>query len=283
MSAGTLFVVATPIGNLEDITLRAIRVLREAALVAAEDTRRTSRLLSHLAISTPTLSFHEHNARQRVPQLLDRLSAGARIALVTDAGTPGVSDPGVELVAACIKAGIAVEPVPGVSAPLTAALASGFPLIPLTILGFPPYRSKARSVWAQDVLAIAHTVTFFEAPHRIMETLRTMAAIFGNRPIMVGRELTKVHQECQFGTAQSLLTSLKETRGEFTVVVGPADNTLVSNEMVVSDADIAAEFGRVTQSLGLSRREAIADVAARLGRPSREIYSAIERVKRHTT
>src|SRR5688572_503342 len=142
--SGTLFVVATPIGNLEDVTLRALRVLQTVVLIAAEDTRRTARLLSRHGISTPTLSFHEHNTRSRIPQLLARLKAGDSIALVTDAGTPGVSDPGAELVAACVEAGIEIDPVPGVSAPLAAAIASGFPLVPLTIFGFAPARSKDR-------------------------------------------------------------------------------------------------------------------------------------------
>ncbi len=142
--AGTLFVVATPIGNLEDITMRALRVLREANLVAAEDTRRTSKLLNHYGIRTPTLSFHVHNSRTRLPQLLDRLNQGENIALVTDAGTPGISDPGVELVAACRQRGIGVDPIPGPSAALLAAVGSGFPLNSITFLGFPPLKSKAR-------------------------------------------------------------------------------------------------------------------------------------------
>ena len=135
---GTLHVVATPIGNLEDITLRALRVLREVAVIAAEDTRRTGKLLAHYGIATPTISYHEHNSRARMPRILERLLAGTDFALVTDAGTPGVSDPGAELIDSCIRAELRVNPVPGVSAPLTAAVVSGFPLIPLTILGFPP-------------------------------------------------------------------------------------------------------------------------------------------------
>src|SRR5688572_10516174 len=149
--SGTLFVVATPIGNLEDITLRALRVLREADLIAAEDTRRTAKLLAHYAIATPSVSFHEHNARSRVSQLLGRLEANANVALVTDAGMPGVSDPGVELVRAALEKGIAVDVIPGASAPLTAAVASGFPLEPFTILGFPPAKGKARTAWFQSV------------------------------------------------------------------------------------------------------------------------------------
>jgi len=147
--SGTLFVVATPIGNLEDITLRALRVMREADLIAAEDTRRTAKLLNHYAISTPTISFHEHNSRTRVPQLLARLKTGGKIALVSDAGTPGIADPGIALVQACWQHGVHVDPVPGASAPLAAAVASGFPLEPLTFCGFVPARAKDRDAWLQ--------------------------------------------------------------------------------------------------------------------------------------
>src|SRR5262245_33820577 len=184
---GTLFVVATPIGNLEDITLRALRVLRETDLIAAEDTRRTARLLARHAISTPTVSFHEHNTRTALPKLISHLKTEKSVALVTDADTPGISDPGVELVRACLDGGIRVEPIPGVSAALTAAVASGFPLIPLTIAGFPPHRSKARNEWLEALSHIESTVTFFEAPHRIEATLRAAAGIWGDRPIVVGR------------------------------------------------------------------------------------------------
>ncbi len=145
--SGTLFVVATPIGNLEDITLRALRVLREADVIAAEDTRRTAKLLAHYSIATSALSFHAHNTRSRLPQLLARLERGEAVALVSDAGTPGISDPGIELIQACWGKGIPVDPVPGASAPLAAAVASGFPLEPLTIFGFVPARSKARIEW----------------------------------------------------------------------------------------------------------------------------------------
>ena len=192
---GLLSVVATPIGNLEDITLRALRVLREADLVAAEDTRHTAKLLRHHGIQARTLSFHAHNTRSRVPQLIARLSGGARVALVTDAGTPGVSDPGVELVQACRSQGITVEAVPGPSASMAAAVVSGFPLIPLTVFGFPPVRSKDRNAWFAEAAKTPHTFTFFEAPHRIDSTLRLCARYLGNRQICVARELTKIHEE----------------------------------------------------------------------------------------
>ena len=149
--SGTLYVVATPIGNLEDITLRALRILREVDVIAAEDTRRTARLLGHHGISTRTLSFHEHNTRSRLPQLVSRLVAGESVAIVTDAGTPGVSDPGLELVQAAIERGISVDPIPGAAAPLAALIASGFALIPFSVYGFSPSGAKARKRWLADV------------------------------------------------------------------------------------------------------------------------------------
>jgi 16S rRNA (cytidine1402-2'-O)-methyltransferase len=276
--SGTLYVVATPIGNLEDITLRALRVLREVDLIAAEDTRRTARLLAHHGISTPTISFHEHNARARIPQLLDKLGGGQSVAIVTDAGTPGVSDPGTELVAAAVEAGVVIDPVPGVSAPLTAAVASGFPLRALTVLGFAPVKAKDRMSFLAEVAAIKDTVTFFEAPHRIAATLADMAIVLGERQIMVGRELTKLHQEFRRGSAAALLEGLGTPKGEFTVVVGPAVE--VSDEVALpSDAELAVEFGETAKNMVGGRREAITAMAKKYRKSAREVYGAIERAK----
>ena len=275
---GTLFVVATPIGNLEDITLRALRVLREVALIAAEDTRRTARLLAKHGIATPTLSFHEHNALSRLPQLMSRLHGGHSLALVTDAGTPGISDPGVELVDSCVRAGIPVDPIPGVSASITAAMASGFPLIPLTIWGFPPHRSHDRNAWLTACSEIQSTMTFFESPHRIVKTLEACGTIFGDRPICVGRELTKIHQEFLRGTASDVAALVRtRARGEFTVVIGPITNN--GRRVLCDDADIAEVFARKTKSANTSRRAAIADTARELGISARAVYSAVERSK----
>ena len=275
--SGTLFVVATPIGNLEDITLRALRVLRQADVIAAEDTRRTAKLLAHHGISTPMLSFHEHNTRTRVPQLVARLKAGTSVAVVTDAGTPGISDPGAELVRACIEQGIRIEPIPGASAPLTAAVASGFPLEPLTILGFAPNRSKDRIAFIAGIYGLKGTVVFFEAPHRILATLTEIANMLGDRPIMVGRELTKAHEEFLHGRALDIVGLLPAPRGEFTVVVSPAPPTSPSPP-TASPIDIFAEFGQLTQN-GASRRAAIASLARKYGLRSNEIYSIIEKYK----
>ena len=278
--SGTLYVVATPIGNLEDITLRALRVLREVDVIAAEDTRRTARLLNHHAISTRTISFHAHNARARVPQLVSRLQTGSSVAVVTDAGTPGVSDPGLELVQAAISKGIAVDPVPGASAPLTALIASGFPVLPFTAFGFPPTRSRARKKWLQGICATEHVFSFFEAPHRIRVTLREAGQYLVDRPIVLARELTKVHQEFIRGTAPQLLHHLNDPRGEFTIIVGPPVNTPEEKALSVSDDDVVREFWRLTESGRASRREAVRLVAEGSGRSSRDVYSVIERAKK---
>jgi 16S rRNA (cytidine1402-2'-O)-methyltransferase len=279
--SGTLFVVATPLGNMEDITVRALRVLREVDLIAAEDTRRTARLLTHYGIGTPSLSFHQHNVRTRMPQLLARLEAGSKIALVTDAGTPGISDPGVELVGACVQAEISVDPLPGASAPITAAVASGFPLIPLTIFGFPPRRSKDRKAWFSEIAAITHTFTFFESPHRIAVTLREIAPILGQRPIVLGRELTKMHQQFIRGSSASVLEQIGEPKGEITVVVAPASSLLASDDLILGDTAIAAavmRFGQLQES-GHSRRQALTEAAKSAGLPLRVLYAAVEAAK----
>jgi len=277
--SGTLYVVATPIGNLDDITLRALRVLREANVIAAEDTRRTARLLNHHAIAARTVSFHEHNTRARIPQLIGRLEAGEHVAVVTDAGTPGISDPGLELVQEAIARGIPVDPIPGASAPLTALIASGFAMIPFTVYGFPPARAKARLTWLRELATTPHTLSFFEAPHRIRTTLREAGPIFGERPIVLGRELTKIHQEFLRGTASGLAEGISAPKGEFTVVVGPSIKALTENEIPLSDSQIAAEFWQITESGTASRRDAVKLVAKKAGASTRDVYAAIERAK----
>jgi len=280
--SGTLFVVATPLGNMEDVTFRALRVLREVDVIAAEDTRRTARLLSHYAIATPSISFHQHNVRTRLPQLLSRLEAGNNIALVTDAGTPGVSDPGVELVAACINAQIRVDPIPGASAPLTAAVASGFPLIPLTIFGFPPRRSKERKAWFSKLLSVPHTLTFFESPHRVVATLSEVHDALGDRPIMLGRELTKRHQEFIHGSAEATLARLGHPRGEITIVIGPAKSSSLSIDRDNPKDALARaveKFGQLTNQ-GCSRRKAMTDAAKTFDLPVRVVYAAVEEAKK---
>jgi 16S rRNA (cytidine1402-2'-O)-methyltransferase len=277
--SGTLFVVATPIGNLEDVTLRALRVLREVDLIAAEDTRRTAKLLSHHGISTPTMSFHAHNTRGRVPQLLARLKSGQSVALVSDAGTPGVSDPGEELIRACIAENIPVDPIPGASAPLAAVVASGFPVLPLTVLGFVPNRQSDRGAWLDMIAGIRHTVTFFESPLRLKKTLTEAARALADRPIAVAREMTKVHQEILRGTCEEIAASLDEVKGEITVVVGPVGEQKVAAVPVDEEA-IAAEFWSLAKSGRTSRRAVVSELARKFQMSSREVYSIVEKSKR---
>ncbi len=275
---GLLSVVATPIGNLEDITLRALRVLREADLVAAEDTRHTAKLLNHHGIRARMLSFHAHNTRSRLAPILARLSAGAHIALVTDAGTPGVSDPGVELVEASRNLGIKVQVVPGASASLAAAVASGFPLIPLTILGFPPVRSKDRNKWFEAAAAIPHTLTFFEAPHRIEATIRLCDRFFADRQVAVARELTKVHEQVVVSRAKDLFSAGVPPRGEFTLVISPI--VVEKSKPSVSDEGVLAKYREVAARMPEgSRRDVVVQVAAELGLSRRAVYPALERLK----
>jgi 16S rRNA (cytidine1402-2'-O)-methyltransferase len=277
---GLLSVVATPIGNLEDISLRALRVLRAAALVVAEDTRRTAQLLTHHGIHATCQSFHAHNTSSRLPRLLERLSAGEHLALVTDAGTPGISDPGVELVHACHEASIRVEVVPGASAPLTAAVTSGFPLIPLTILGFPPTKSKERIEWFEAAGRIDHTLTFFEAPHRISSIARFVSKYFVDRQICAVREATKLYEDYTICMANDLYGRTLPSRGEYTIVVGPRPRAL-ERPTPPSDARVADEFQRVSlASPHLGRRAMLDEVARALGLSRNGVYRALEQGKR---
>jgi 16S rRNA (cytidine1402-2'-O)-methyltransferase len=276
---GTLFVVATPIGNLEDITLRAIRVLREVALVAAEDTRRTSRLLNHLGIATRAVSLHEHNEHQRTPPLVDRLLAGESVALVTDAGTPLLSDPGRLLAAAAAARGIRVEPVPGPSAILAALAGSGLDWTKFAFLGFTPTKQNARRAFYKEADALALPFVVFEAPHRLRASLDDAAAVLRPRDLVVCRELTKIHEEFVRTTtseAPAVFRS-REVIGEFTLVFGASVPVSETREPL-SDAAIWAHLGRLTDS-GLGRREAIAELARQQGRSSKDVYAAAERGK----
>ena len=279
MSAPTLFLVATPIGNLEDISLRALRVLREVSLVAAEDTRRTAKLLSHFDIHTPTTSFYEQVEHEKTPRLLARLAAGSSLALVSDAGTPGISDPGYRLARAAIDAGFRVEAIPGASAVLTALVASGLPTSAFSFVGFPPARAQARDRWLAEICSRRETVVFFEAPHRVRATLEAILRVAGDRPVTVARELTKVHEELLRGTASTVLGQLHEERGEFTVVLGAVDEAPKSAEPRPQPEQLLVVFGQLTEREGLSRREAISRLAERYRMSSREVYRAIEDAK----
>lgn len=217
---GTLFLVATPIGNLEDITLRALRVLREARLIAAEDTRHTRILLDHYEITTACISYHEHNKLSRLDEILAALEQGD-VALVSDAGTPGISDPGFELVAACIAAGFNVSPVPGPAAPIAALVASGLPSERFAYLGFLPRRSPERRTLLGDLADLALTIVCFEAPHRLLDSLGDILDVLGDRRVVAANDLTKRFEELRRGSVRELIAHFSTTRprGEYTLVI----------------------------------------------------------------
>ena len=276
--AGTLYVVATPIGNLEDLTFRAARLLQEVELIAAEDTRRTATLLQHYSISTPTTSFHAHNEGRKQSTLLGKLSAGQSIALVSDAGTPTVSDPGTRLVAAALDRGLRVEAVPGASAVLAALSASGVASEQFLFVGFPPSRSKARAKWLEKLADEPRPLVIFEAPHRIGKLLGHMHELLGDRQVALGRELTKKHEQLVKGPISVVAKNLSAEKGEMTLVVEPADQSEHETDRP-SNILIYKEFCRLTDIEGLSRRDAISALARRHEISSKTVYKAIEDAK----
>ncbi|HEX5474012.1 MAG TPA: 16S rRNA (cytidine(1402)-2'-O)-methyltransferase [Vicinamibacterales bacterium] len=273
--AGILYVVATPIGNLEDVTLRALRVLRDVSLIAAEDTRRTARLLQHYSISTPTTSLHEHNERRRSAGLIAHLLGGGSMALVSDAGTPTISDPGEALIAAARAAGIRVESVPGPSAVMAALAASGLPSREFTFLGFPPSRPGERRKWLERILQEPRTLVFFEAPHRVVATLAELGHLIDNTPICIARELTKAHEELVVRPINELLASLKPL-GEFTIIVPPRAVAFLSPPAAITDLELGELFGRMTDNNRLPTRAAVKSIAADLGLAPNDVYRRLQ-------
>jgi 16S rRNA (cytidine1402-2'-O)-methyltransferase len=278
--SGTLFVVATPIGNLEDISARALRVLREVALIAAEDTRRTHNLLTRYGIATKTTSLHEHNERGKSAAILDRLQRGEDVALVSDAGTPTVSDPGGILIRDAIEAGIRVEPVPGPNAAIATLSVSGLPTDVFTFLGFPPTRASDRAAWFDRLRTAGHTVVFYEAPHRVLATLEELERQIGDRPIALARELTKAHEELVRGPISIVRAGIGRMAGEFTIVVDVGQIPEHSRRQALDPAAARAEFGELTNSGGLTRRQAISTLSKRHAVPAKRIFELLEASKR---
>jgi 16S rRNA (cytidine1402-2'-O)-methyltransferase len=267
---GTLYVVATPIGNLEDLTLRAQRVLGEVALIAAEDTRRTRQLLNHLGLSTPAISYFEHNKLSRLDQILAALDAGD-VALVSDAGTPAVSDPGQELVQAALAAGHPVVPVPGASAVLAALVAGGLPTGAFYFLGFLPRRSTERREALTAVAQIPATLILYESPHRLADLLEDAVAVVGpDRPAAVAREVTKLHETFVRGTLSTCLAHFRgaEVLGEVTVLIGGAPP---ATERRWDEAEVRAELARQLAA-GARRREAAKAVAVQASWSPKDVY-----------
>jgi 16S rRNA (cytidine1402-2'-O)-methyltransferase len=265
----TLYIVGTPIGNREDITLRALRVLGDVGLIAAEDTRHTGRLLKHYDIATPLVSYHEHNETERTPELLARLET-TDLALVADAGMPTISDPGYRLVAAAAAAGFPVVPIPGPTAVSAALAAGGLPTDSFLFLGFLPRREQARREALQQVARLPYTLILYEAPQRLTALLADVLAVLGDRPVAVCRELTKLHEEIRRGPAGEMLAYFQagEVKGEVTVVIGGAPAQ--SGEPWTDEAVIAAVQTLIAE--GVPRKEAAGQVAEASGRRKRDVY-----------
>ncbi len=277
---GTLYVVGTPIGNLEDISFRALRVLREVDVIAAEDTRHTRKLLSHFDIHTPLVSYHEHNQRAAGPALIERLRAGEDIALVTDAGMPAISDPGQDLVRQAIEAGVAVVPVPGPTAFITALVVSGLPTDRFVFEGFLPHKTKERRTALERLQRESRTCILYEAPHRLVRTLKDLQDALGERPMAVARELTKVHEEVLRGTPAELLGHFTKTapRGEFVLVISGAEERSGPEMGEVTPESLAEAVADLERS-GVDRKTAMKQVAAQCGVSKREVYRAVVQAK----
>ena len=268
---GCLYIVSTPIGNLEDITYRAVRLLKEADWIACEDTRTTRRLLDHYGIQTHLVSYHEHNEQERAEELIERLRQGETGALVSDAGTPLLSDPGYRIVRAAVKEGIRVEALPGPSALLAGLVVSGLPTDQFHFAGFLPAKSGQRMRLLESLRDEQATLIFYEAPHRILESLDDIAAAFGDREIVVARELTKMHEEILRGNPAAIRKDLAERdmiRGEFVVLVAKASEP-------VHDATPPEEAVALLVSAGIDRMEAMKTVARERGLSKRDVYKLV--------
>lgn len=273
-----LFVVGTPIGNLEDITFRALRTLKEVDLIACEDTRRTQKLLNHYQIKTPTISYHEHNEMTRAPELVIQIEEGTQVALVSDAGMPGISDPGYRLVHLAIRHNIPVVPVPGAAAFVAALAAAGLPVDKFRFLGFLPSKKLARRKALEELKGAAKTLVFYEAPHRVVEMLKEVREILGDRPVVVAREVTKVHEEFLRGSASEVLDRLvkKPVKGEITVLVGSASEAEAGG---VRGELLREELARVMREQALDERAALKVVARRRGVSKSEAYRQLQMEK----
>jgi 16S rRNA (cytidine1402-2'-O)-methyltransferase len=282
-----LYLVATPIGNLGDITLRALDVLRRVDRIACEDTRQTQKLLNHFQITTPTLSCHQHNEHQRAAELIEALKAGGRIAVVSDAGVPGISDPGSQLVTAAIAASVAVIPIPGANAALSALVASGLPTDEFHFIGFMPEKAGARRTWLEELATevqkagSARTLVFYEAPHRILETLADLEATFGPAVrVVLARELTKIHEEFLRGTVAEVrrkLAGRDRIRGEITLLVDARPAQTGAESKSGAQEKIADRVARLQAESGVDEKEALKRIARELGQSKSEVYRELQR------
>lgn len=268
---GTLYLVATPLGNLEDMTFRAVKTLQSVDLIAAEDTRHTGKLLQHFQVTTPQISYHDHNRLSRVPELVEKLRAGQSVALVSDAGTPGISDPGQELVAACVDQGIAVVPIPGATALISALISSGLKTDRFVFEGFLPTKGKERQGRLDFLKSEPRTLIFYEAPHRLLTTLTDLQRTFGEtRRLAVARELTKYHEEFWYGTIAAAIVTFteREPKGEFCLVV---EGRSPDAEPEFSLDTLRAELKALLDQ-GMSRSQASRQLAEIAQVPRRQLY-----------
>jgi 16S rRNA (cytidine1402-2'-O)-methyltransferase len=281
-----LYLVATPIGNLEDITLRALRVLRLADKIACEDTRQTQKLLHHFGLTTPTISYHLFNEADRSEELVASLKAGARIAVVSDAGTPGIADPGAQIAAAAIRAGVPVYPVPGANAAISALIASGLSAESFRFHGFLPSKPGARKTALEGLPRVSAderpaTEIFYETPHRILETLEEMSAIFGaDQPVVVARELTKLHEEFLRGSVAEVretLAARAQVRGEFVLLFAPLPRAGIASPQTIREA-----VTTVMREQGLAEMEALKRIARERGIGKSEAYRELQRQQNKT-
>jgi 16S rRNA (cytidine1402-2'-O)-methyltransferase len=278
----TLYVVATPIGNLEDITLRALRVLRQVDTIACEDTRQTRKLLNHYGIPTPTVSYHEHNEMTRAAELIVDLEQGARVAVVTDAGMPGISDPGFRLVSLAIRHNIPVVPIPGASAFLSALVASGLPTDSFRFGGFLPAKRGQRRRVLEKIKDTARTQIFYDAPHRIVETLEDMVGLLGgSRHVVIAREVTKLHEEFLRGRADELLEQVRTNppRGEITLLIGKPEEAVEEEETEVTPLSVRDRLEQLMSGEQLDEKAALKRVARELGISKSEAYRELQRTK----
>jgi 16S rRNA (cytidine1402-2'-O)-methyltransferase len=272
MNTGTLYLVATPIGNLEDITHRALKILGTVKAIAAEDTRHTGKLLHHFGIETPQISYHEHSQQQRLQEIVDRLERGEAIALVSDAGMPSISDPGYDLVRACLDRGIDVVPIPGATAAIAALAASGLPTDRFVFEGFIPTKNKERKSRLGSIAASTQTIVLYEAPHRLLATLKDLREVLeGERKIVLARELTKIYEEFWRGSleeAVELYENKREAKGEYTVVIA---GKIESSGLDISETAIKEELEKLLAE-GLSRSQASRQLAELTSLSRRQIY-----------
>jgi len=276
VESGKLYLCATPIGNLGDMTFRAVETLRTVSLIAAEDTRHSRKLTSHYDIHVPLISYHEHNKRTKGPELLEKLKSGQSVALVSDAGMPGISDPGEDLVRLAIEAGIKVIPIPGANAALTALIASGLSTEGFVFIGFLPKLSTARRARLKILQNNPLTLLFYEAPHQLLKTLADIQAVLGDRPAVAGRELTKLYEEFQRGPISQLIEwfQINKPRGEFTLVVGGCkEQAAVAEDLpaAITDQQIVQEVTRAIAA-GANKKDAVKTTASKLGLQKRRVY-----------